>query len=55
MYEPTQIVERAWKDLKKKNKDVSIHGLVAKGQALLVKLLPHRLIMWIWKKQQGLR
>lgn len=55
MYEPTQIVERAWKDLKKKNKDVSIHGLVAKGQALLVKLLPHRLIMWIWKKQQGLK
>ena len=54
MYEPQQIVNRTWKDLKHKNRDVSIHGGIAKGQALLVKLLPHRLVMWVWKKQQKL-
>ena len=55
MYEPTQIVKQAWKDLKKKRRDVSIYGFIAKGQALLVKCLPHSLIMWIWMKQQGLK
>ena len=54
MYEPQQIVTRAWKDLKNKKRDVSIHGFVAKSQTLLVKLLPHRLITWIWQKQQEL-
>ena len=54
MYEPKQIVKRAWKDVKKKNRDVSIHGFKAKGQTLLVKLLPHRLVMWVWMKQQKL-
>ena len=54
MYKPEQIVKRAWKDLKKKNRDVSIHGTVARGQALLVKCLPHRLVMWVWMKQQKL-
>lgn len=55
MYEPKQIVGRAWKDAKKKNRDVSIYGAYARGQALLVKLLPHRLVMRIWMKQQGLK
>ena len=55
MYKPEQIVKRAWKDLKRKNRDVSIHGTVARGQALLVKCLPHRLIMRIWMKQQKLK
>jgi short-subunit dehydrogenase len=54
MYEPSQIVNRAWKDVKKKNRDVSIHGFKAKGQTLLVKILPHRLVMWVWMKQQKL-
>ncbi len=54
MYKPEQIVKQTWKDLKKKNRDVSIYGATAKGQALLVKLLPHRLVMWVWMKQQGL-
>ena len=55
MYEPKQIVSRAWKDVKKKNRDVSIFGAYARGQALLVKLLPHRLVMRVWMKQQGLK
>ena len=54
MYEPEQIVKQTFKDLKRKNRDVSIYGATAKGQALLVKLLPHRLVMWVWQKQQKL-
>ena len=55
MYCPEQIVKQTWKDLKKKNRDVSIYGATAKGQALLVKLFPHRFVMWVWMKQQGLK
>lgn len=55
MYEPKQIVARTWKDLKHKNRDVSICGAYSKGQALLVKLLPHRLVMSIWQSQQKLK
>ena len=54
MYEPKQIVARAWKDAKKRNRDVSIYGTKAKGQALLVKLLPHKLVMKVWMRQQKL-
>lgn len=52
LYEAKDVVATAMKDLYKKNKDVSIHGLPVKGQVLLVKLLPHRLVMHIWMKQQ---
>ena len=55
MYEPSQIVKRAWKDAAKKRKDVSICGVYSKGQALLVKMLPHKLVMSIWMNQQGLK
>lgn len=54
MYEPKQIVNQTFKDLKKKKRDVSIYGATAKGQSLLVKLCPHRFVMWVWKKQQKL-
>ncbi len=53
MYEPENIVEQAWKDLAR-NKDVSIYGTIARGQAALCKILPHKLVMKIWKKQQDL-
>ncbi len=55
MYEPSQIVKRAWKDAKKIRRDVSIYGFIARGQRRLVKLMPHRLIMWIWLRQQKLK
>ena len=55
MYEPQQIVKRTWKDLKHKNRDVSICGAYTKAQAMLVKLLPHRAVMNIWLKQQKLK
>ena len=54
MYEPQQIVARAWKDLKKKNCDVSICGAYAKGQAWLVKVLPNKIVMSVWMNQQDL-
>lgn len=55
MYQPEQIVKQAWKDLRHKKRDVSIFGATAKGQALLVKIFPHRFVMWVWMKQQGLK
>ena len=53
MYRPEDIVKRAWRDAKR-GKDVSTYGFVARGQIALVKLLPHRLVMDIWMKQQRL-
>ncbi len=55
MYEPKQIVTQTWKDLKRKNRDVSIYGAYTKGQSLLVKLLPHSFVMKTWLKQQKLK
>lgn len=53
MYKPEQIVRRAYRDAKR-GKDVSKFGFIARGQVLLVKLLPHKIIMDIWMKQQDL-
>jgi short-subunit dehydrogenase len=55
MYTPDQIVKQAWKDAKKKRRDVSMYGATAKGQTLLVKLLPHKLVMSVWQNQQKLK
>lgn len=54
MYKPEQIVQKAWKDLKR-NKEVSIFGFIAAGQALLTKIFPHSFVMKQWKKQQKLK
>ena len=53
MYYPDQIINRAWQDLKKK-KDVSQFGFIARFQALLCKILPHKLVMKVWMRQQKL-
>ena len=53
MYEPQQIVARAWRDAKR-GKDVSKFGFIARAQMALVKILPHGLIMDIWLSQQKL-
>lgn len=47
-----QVVKCALRDMKKK-KDVSVCGFKIRAQVLLTKLLPHRLVMKIWLKQQG--
>lgn len=50
-YTASQVVERALRDMKK-GKDVSICGIAIRNQVRLTKLLPHRLVMNIWCKQQ---
>lgn len=54
MYEPEQIVARAWRDAKR-GRDVSLYGFVTRAQTLLTKLLPHRVVMNVWMRQQKLR
>ena len=53
VYKPEDVVNTAIRDMYKRKKDVSIHGLPVKLQVLGVKLLPHSLIMKIWLKQQS--
>ena len=50
-YTPEQVIKRALRDMKKR-KDVSICGFPVRAQVFATKLLPHRLIMKIWCKQQ---
>ena len=51
IYQPQDVVRTALRDMKR-GKDVSIHGWKIKLQVFFTKLLPHRLVMWIWMKQQ---
>jgi short-subunit dehydrogenase len=45
------VVVKAMKDIAK-GKDVSIYGFSIRAQVFVTKLLPHRLVMHIWMKQQ---
>lgn len=51
IYKAKDVIDTAYKDMYKK-KPISIHGLQIKFQVLLVKLLPHSLVIKIWLKQQ---
>ena len=50
-FTPEQVVTRALRDMKK-GKDVSVCGASVRAQVRLTKLLPHRLVMKIWCRQQ---
>lgn len=52
LYEAKDVVATGLKDLYRTKKDVSIHGLPVKAQVLLVKLVPHKMVMSIWLNQQ---
>ena len=52
LYEARDVVATGLKDLYQTKKDVSIHGFPVKAQVLMVKLLPHKLVMSIWQSQQ---
>ncbi len=52
VYEAKDVVATGLHDLYKTKKQVSVHGFIAKGQRLLVKLLPHSLVMKVWLYQQ---
>ena len=50
-YTAEEVVTRALRDMKK-GKDVSVCGFPVRAQVLATKMLPHRLVMKIWCKQQ---
>ena len=52
LYEAKDVVTTALRDLYHSKKDVSIHGFPVRMQVLLVKLLPHSLVMNVWQNQQ---
>ena len=52
MYEPKDVVARALRDMENGRKTVSVYGGTAKLQRVLVKLLPHGLVMKLWEKRQ---
>ena len=52
LYEAHDVVATGLKDLKKKKKDYSVHGLPIRNQVRLVKLLPHSIVIKIWMAQQ---
>lgn len=54
MYEPEQIVNRAWKDIDL-GRDKSIYGFKAKMQAFLVSVFPAKFVMNVWLNQQKLK
>ena len=51
MYNPSDVVKKIIKDLNS-NKEMSVYGKLNKAQRLLVKILPHKLVMSIWMKKQ---
>ena len=50
-FDADEVVTRALRDMKK-GKDVSVCGFSIRMQVLATKLLPHRIVMKIWCKQQ---
>lgn len=54
LYEPEAVVRRAVKDAFKK-KDVSLYGFKSKVNVLLAKIIPHKIVMSVWMKQQKLK
>lgn len=56
MYEPSYVVSACYRTLQKHPKrDVCVPGAYAAWQKRMVKLLPHKLVMKIWLRQQHLR
>ncbi|MBQ3133951.1 MAG: SDR family NAD(P)-dependent oxidoreductase [Clostridia bacterium] len=54
MYKPEDVVRRAIRDAGR-GKDMSVYGAVNRFQHVAAKLLPQRLVMWIFLKKQGLK
>lgn len=51
MVQSSVVAEKALKDAKK-GKDMSVYGLYVKSTHLLSKILPQKMMMKIWLKQQ---
>lgn len=54
MYRAEDVVRRGWRDLLR-GRDLSTFGFIARAQLLLVMLLPHRMVMSVWCRQQKIR
>ena len=54
MYDAGKVINRIYKDALK-GKKVSKYGFIARAQIILVKFLPVKWVMKIWKKQQKLQ
>ncbi len=52
LWEARDVVATGLKDLYRSKKDYSVHGLSVRNQVRMVKLLPHKLVMDVWCKQQ---
>ena len=52
LYEAKDCVATGLRNLYKSRKDYSVHGLPIKIQVLLVKFVPHSIVMNIWLNQQ---
>lgn len=52
VYTSEFVVKKALRDLYRTKKDLCIPGLPVWGQTVMVKLLPHKMVMKIWLKQQ---
>ena len=53
MVAPDKVAKRALKDAKK-GKDISVYSIFTKVSHIVAKLLPQRMMMKIWLKQQHL-
>ena len=53
MYDSKDVVKLMVSDLNK-NKEISIYGALNKFQRILVKVLPHSIVMNIWMNKQKL-
>ncbi len=51
MVSPNLVAKKAVKE-SKKNKDISVYGIYTKSSHLLAKLLPQKLMMQVWLRQQ---
>ncbi len=53
VFEASDVIRKAVKDLYAGKKDVSVYSFKIRAQVFFTKLLPHRLVMKIWLKRQG--
>ena len=52
MFTAEDVVCTGVRDLYRGKKDVSIHDFRIRAQVFFTKLLPHRLVMRVWMRQQ---
>lgn len=51
MYDPKDVVNKAYKDIMR-GKDISICGFIARSQVRMVRIVPTKMVMNTWVKQQ---